>query len=83
MLVLDANILIRAVPGSKVGITYSDALKGVDVFYSHPENLQFGVVDAIYVFCMRANGKSRSEIDRFLQAMRSQLDPTVPAIPKP
>ena len=56
------------------GAAYDDVVKGVDVFFSQPENLRFRVLDAIGIFIMRANGKSQAEIDRAMAQIRTALE---------
>lgn len=56
-----------------VTLVISDVVKGVDKFFSEPENLRFPIVDAVGLFARKAAGASQGEIDLQMAGLRKQF----------
>jgi hypothetical protein len=49
-----------------------DIVKGVDKFYSKPENLRFPIKEALSIFSAKVNGASEELIDQAMDLLRKQ-----------
>ena len=55
-----------------VTLVIADVVKGVDKFFSEPENLGFLIVDAVGIFARKAAGASQGEIDLQMARLRKK-----------
>jgi hypothetical protein len=56
-----------------IGVTRQEAVRFLDQFFSAPENSRLLIAEGIYVFAMKMQGKSATEIETELRFMRMSL----------